>query len=267
MMREPVQFTDNGIPYSVQIVADSVNSDHDRLTTFVLKYPRFIHAQMMTHRCLSRNAQSSRAMPTKKLQATDLVLPLEFGANQAGMHPGERLGPQKNATARQLIRELYEETQKTTELLASMGVHKQWVNRYLEPFTTITAIYTGDDGAWSGVFNLRCHPDAQEEIQVLMNAVRREYQTSVPEETDIHLPFHTPGAPVDEKVAVARCARVSYLNFEGSHDPSKDHTLHGRLLNSKPPHLSPFEHVAYASPGRRFANFYGWQSYRHALGY
>jgi hypothetical protein len=49
------------------IVADSVGADAPRLTTFQLIYPRFIHAEVMTHRVFSRNASSSRAIPTSKM--------------------------------------------------------------------------------------------------------------------------------------------------------------------------------------------------------
>ena len=37
---------------------DSISPQGVRLTTFELEYPRFIHAEMMTHRVFSRNALS-----------------------------------------------------------------------------------------------------------------------------------------------------------------------------------------------------------------
>ena len=46
------------------------------------------------------------------------------------------------------------------------------------------------------------------------------------------------------KIATARCARVSYLNFEGKDDYEADIKLYDRLLAMK--HLSPFEHCARA---------------------
>ena len=46
------------------------------------------------------------------------------------------------------------------------------------------------------------------------------------------------------KIATARCARVSYLNFEGKDDYVKDIELHDILANSG--HWSPFEHCAKA---------------------
>ena len=52
---------------SASIVADSISPTDDRLTTVVLKYPRFIHSEVMTHRLFSRNAASSRAIPIEKM--------------------------------------------------------------------------------------------------------------------------------------------------------------------------------------------------------
>lgn len=46
------------------------------------------------------------------------------------------------------------------------------------------------------------------------------------------------------KIATARCARVSYLNFDGSDDYEADINLYDRL--SKMSHYSPFEHCAKA---------------------
>lgn len=38
---------------SAKIVADSIDSRGNRITTFVLTYPRFIHAELLTHRLFS----------------------------------------------------------------------------------------------------------------------------------------------------------------------------------------------------------------------
>ena len=50
-----------------KIVADSINKQGDRITTFLLTYPRFIHSELMTHRMFSRNSASSRAIPFEKM--------------------------------------------------------------------------------------------------------------------------------------------------------------------------------------------------------
>jgi hypothetical protein len=46
------------------------------------------------------------------------------------------------------------------------------------------------------------------------------------------------------QIATARCARVSYLNFEGKDDYEADIKLYEQLLASG--HMSPFEHCARA---------------------
>ena len=80
--------------YSAKIIADSVNPKGDRLTTFELTYPRFVHAELMTHRLFSRNSASSRALPTKKLLEqieNNPVMPKFWGKNQSGMQAAEEL--------------------------------------------------------------------------------------------------------------------------------------------------------------------------------
>jgi len=49
-----------------EIVADSINLKGCRLTTFVLEYQRFCHAELMTHRVFSKNAAYLRAIPIEK---------------------------------------------------------------------------------------------------------------------------------------------------------------------------------------------------------
>ena len=79
---------------AARVVADSISPEGRRLTTFVLTYPRFIHAEFMTHRVFSRNAASSRAIPAKKIRRQvrlDPALPIHWGKNQPGMSADEEL--------------------------------------------------------------------------------------------------------------------------------------------------------------------------------
>ena len=52
---------------SANIIADSLNEYGQRLTTFVLVFPRIVLAEFNTHRMLSRNSASSRAIPFEKM--------------------------------------------------------------------------------------------------------------------------------------------------------------------------------------------------------
>src|SRR5262249_9162733 len=70
-----------------------------------------------------------------------------------------------------------------------------------------------------------------------------------------------------KKVAVGRCARVSYLTHDGKRDLDKDVDLHDPLCSGPatgaPGHWSPFEHVAMAlDETRGSGNFIGWLQYR-----
>ena len=124
-----------------QIVADSIGPNGIRLTTFVLTYPRFIHAEFMTHRMFSRNASSSRAIPFKrqiKLIRESMAGPVKWGLNQSGM--------QAYTEATGLKRKIGELTWTLAGLCAigfayilyKLGFHKQIVNRIIEPFNHIT---------------------------------------------------------------------------------------------------------------------------------
>jgi thymidylate synthase ThyX len=270
---------------SAQIIADSINLTGDRLTTFVLTYHRFIHSEFMTHRMLSKNSSSSRAIPVEKmieLIESESVEPLHWGANCKGMSAKEELNAQAQYAAQ--IEWWYARKNAITSArrMVEIGVHKQVVNRLLEPFSTITVICSGTE--YQNFFNQRCHPDAQPEIQALANLMKLEYDASVPrflEDGDWHIPLMKEedweelklrwqevrnGVLCSRKIAVGRCARVSYLNHDGVRNIEDDIKLHDRLLTSRPAHLSPFEHVAIALPdSEKCANFTGFKSYRKHL--
>jgi thymidylate synthase ThyX len=271
---------------SAKIIADSINEDGDRLTTFVLTYHRFIHSEMMTHRMLSKNSSSSRAIPVEKMIAkvgADDVYPLHWGANQKGMSADNEVPPEKIAIAELVWDAARIDAINYARKLVKLGIHKQVVNRLLEPFSSITVICSGTE--YQNFFNQRCHPDAQPEIKAIADLMRHEYGNSHPTQLDNgqwHIPFcdmgdrgdwyrqylhsHKTDEQISEqiKIAVGRCARVSYLNHDGTRNIEKDIELHDRLLTSKPAHLSPFEHIAVAKRGK-FANFTGFQSYRNQI--
>ena len=261
---------------SAKIIADSLNGNGDRLTTFVMTYHRMIHSEFMTYRMLSKNSSSSRAIPVEKmikLVEEQEVYPLHWGKNQKGMIAKEQITGIDNA--REIWGEARQDAIKHAKRLAKIGIHKQVVNRLLEPFSSITVICSGTE--YQNFFEQRCHPDAQPEIQALAIAMKDAYDLSEPEQLglgDWHMPFIESSERMRGdadittvvKIAVGRCARVSYLNHDGDRDMQADIALHDRLLSSKPAHLSPFEHCAIAlSNSDRHANLTGWQSYRNIL--
>ena len=49
-----------------EIIADSKNETGNRITTMVVTFPRFIPAELNTHRMFSRNSASSKLYHLKK---------------------------------------------------------------------------------------------------------------------------------------------------------------------------------------------------------
>ena len=56
------------------------------------------------------------------------------------------------------------------------------------------------------------------------------------------------------KIATARCARLSYMTFDGEIDYNKDIEFHDRLIGP-PFHASPFEHCARAMTDEEYTSF------------
>jgi thymidylate synthase ThyX len=262
----------------VKIEKDSLAPSGKRLTTFILKYPRFIHSEFMTHRAFSRNASSSRAIPFEKqvqMIEEDMAMPIEFRANQKGMQAGSAIADQRAAKGAWTAAGFA--AINHAKNLNDLGVHKQYVNRIIEPFTHITVVCTATE--YANFFALRHHSMAQPEIAELAKQMWELYSSNEPEELALHQ-WHLPFITDEEKLAcsytnldlvkmsVARCARVSYKNHDGSH-PNKeaDYKLYNRLLGSQPIHASPAEHQAEAvgNPSYQSGNFYGWIQYRQKL--
>lgn len=254
--------------WEVKIIEDSVAEASPRLTTFQLRYPRIVHQELLTHRAFSRNAQSSRAVPSKKLieeVRSNPAMPVEFGKNAPGMQALELLENPDEARAVWIAAS--QKAADSAEAMLALGAHKQIVNRLLEPFQWISVIVTATD--YKNFFDLRCHKDADPTIRKLAEMMRDAYTLNIPKKlgaTDWHLPYVTDEERANYvtdfllKLSTARCARVSYNTHSGVRDNDKDCELAKRLLSSK--HLSPFEHQA--KPGmwgqRNFDQ--GWTQHR-----
>lgn len=273
---------------SAKVIADSVPKHAHvnggvRLTTMELTYPRFIHSEFMTHRVFSRNAASSRAIPVSKMLKqvwSDPAMPVWWGKNQAGMQAKEELTGWRLTAARKLWVLAGWVMVCFAWAFTKIGLHKQIANRILEPWMWMKTIVSATD--WGNFFNLRVHPDAQPEMKVLAEVMLKAYKGSQPMQLppDMwHLPYVTkgewvslawegPGAREDrqwvlQKLSAARCARVSYLNHDGTKpDVEKDLALWAKLVEA--PHASPFEHQAMPCAGKH-GNFHGWKQYRQFI--
>lgn len=265
----------------VKVIADSISKEGKRITTFELIYPRFIHAEMLRHRVFSRTVESSRAKPIKKnLDEVRInpVLPRYLTLNEPGM-----IGT-KEITDLNKREDIYD----SLAMLAHMTVtaiefleqeyylHKQVLNRYLEPFLNTKEVVTSTE--WDNFFTLRLAPDAEPHIQKLAALMKKGLEQSIPKlvkKNGVHLPYVTEEEkskyPINTlmKISSARCARCSYKLYDGTTDVEKDLVLYEKLRKGK--HLSPMEHVAiadykdydgnWANP-EYHGNFVGWCQHR-----
>ncbi len=248
---------------SAKVIADSIAPNGKRITTFELEYPRFIHAEFMTHRLFSRNAASSRAIPVKKaieLIKEDTAKPIHWGKNQTGMSAKEECDAYLGGDSefRGYSREDWWDEARDAAIIHArefdrQGYHKQIVNRILEPFSHIKVVCTATE--YDNFFYLRCHPDAQPEIQALANLMWEARAASTPKLLKVgewHVPYFregywTPNNDDDtledaKAVSASCCAQVSYRKLDDSIE--KAHDIFNRLVESKPVHASPFEHQA-----------------------
>lgn len=259
----------NGI--DATIIADSKNQFGNRIISYVITFPRIVLAEFNTHRMLSRNSASSRAIPFNKMVekvTTNPFIPIAFQKNHSGMQGSEYLKGRDHDLAKgEWLRARSRVIENATLLNLNNNVTKQICNRLLEPWMWHTAIVTATE--WENFFALRAHPDAEIHIAKLAEVMLEQANLSTPKELkggEWHIPFGdnidinrkffdetqfvtTKGNSIEEhviqlkiRIAIARCARVSYLNFEGKDNYQADIELHDRLL--KAGHMSPFEHCA-----------------------
>lgn len=266
-------------PYEAAVLADSIppwdrGGGPARLTTLVVNMPRFVLAEFNTHRMLSRNSASSRAIPVSKrieMIEADPFVPLSFGKNRKGMQSTEDLEGDDAEVAREAWLAACRDALRHARTLEAAGVHKQFANRVLEPFAFHTVIVTATE--WENYFALRISEYAQPEIRRVSEAMKVAMDRSTPQKTWHHLPLVTPeegqkaGHLVLMKLSSARCARVSYLTHDGKADVDADLALADRLLSAG--HMSPFEHAAQAKIGcgsKFIGNFRApWVQYRKEL--
>lgn len=264
----------------------------DNLYTFVLRYPRMIHSEFMTHRVFSRNASSSRAIPVAKVieqVRNDPFIPSNVYMNQSGMVGTVEASEDTYESFKGLWLKAVDNAVAVAESMVALGVHKQHVNRILEPFQYINVIVTATE--WDNFLHLRLASDAQPEMQDLARAIKGEMDkvgnniisvyhicgkyVSLPfitqEEVDEHCmnSFSSSEVLINDLMLIssARCARVSYNNHDGScPDERKDKKLARRLLDAG--HMSPMEHPCiWAGDMRYHRNLYGWESLRCKFGY
>lgn len=261
-------------------IAASFNAQggiENKLYTFELRYPRIIHGEFMTHRVFSRNAMSSRATPAKVLIEDVLenpYVPQYILGNKSGMVGEDTLTEEQKLKFISEYKNLVDYTCKKALEMNAMGVHKNLINRLIEPYSFMKTIVTATE--WDNFFKLRLAPDAEPNMRDLADAIKQSMEIVGGEEpVERETPFyHLPYITDEERdtlnpleammVSSARCARVSYYNHDGSEpDIDKDIQLFHRLLRGG--HFSPMEHPCVSAEYWKYYNLRGFMSLRYLL--
>ena len=250
---------------TAKIIADSISPQGVRMTTMEIEYPRFILAELNTHRMLSKNSASSRAIPVKAMHEfidNSPAEPTYWGKNQAGMQAKTEIGPHEREEAKYIWNKAKEDALHWSGALAErLEVHKQIANRITEPWMTMKTVISGTE--WRNFWWLRCHADAQPEINVLAQKMFELYQQHQSEELnpgEWHVPYvltrrdmfgqlhyldsndASITATEARIVSASCCAQVSYRKNDDTLE--KATKIYRQLIESEPAHASPVEHQA-----------------------
>jgi hypothetical protein len=290
---------------SLQLASHNVTTG-DTLYTFVLTYPRIILPEVLTHRAFSRNTASSRAIPAKVIRKQvwdDPFVPRFIGKNQKGMQAETPVSPFTHSWMRRIWRMARIPACFFHWVGADvLGVHKQIVNRILEPWMWVEQVVSFTE--FENFRKQRCHKDAEPHFELMaemMAAVVDATEAMLPqmkqysiktvtgeevavydplmatffnkiqllEPGEWHLPFAEDYSQTETQtgkvVSAARCARVSYNLMNGQRSTwEEDQKIFDKLSGSDPKHLSPFEHPAKATAGF-WGNYKGFRQLRYEL--
>lgn len=245
------------------ILKDSIDIYGNRLTTFRLTYPRIILSEFNTHKMLSKNTSSSRAIPVKENIERILIdpfIPEDWVKNSRGMYSLENIAINSVETIESIWLESSNCARKYAKQLAENELHKQYANRILEPYMYVDTIVSGTD--FDNFFHLRISSDAQPEIQFLANLMYKEYRYSKPtllkygqwhlpyidtnfdSNGDIHYTVNNNLLDLDTaiKVSVSCCGQVSYRKLNTSVEKALE--IYDKFVSGDKVHASCLEHSA-----------------------
>ena len=265
---------------SAKILCDSVSQGGVRLLTFETTYPRILMSEANTHRMLSKNSASSRAIPFKKMQENLTGRPVRFGEANLGMQDkGEdfkgvvmgRTSGFGRFTAEHTPEEAWEEARKDaafwSKAFYDAGYAKQVFNRLTEAYQMAKTVVSGTE--FNNWYWLRDDDAADPSIRELARCMREAQVASTPEllkAGEYHLPYvdvlrSVDGTPplyylsADDigtgghisledaiKVSCARSAAVSFRNTDYGLEKCKE--VYERLVGDERKHSSALEHAA-----------------------
>ena len=143
---------------NAEIIADSVDTIGNRITSFIVDVPQIIVKELLRHRMFSFSSSSMRAVPFNNVIKDikeNMFIPLAFQAHHSGMQGNVYLEGNIAEDARKMWIETGLTACKQAEELYHLGgVTKQLCSRIIEPFGYAKILVTATE--FDGFFELRC---------------------------------------------------------------------------------------------------------------
>jgi hypothetical protein len=257
--------------FRCELVQHSVTTAGLEAITYSVCYERKIHADVMTYRW-GRNGSSSRATPYNRMRdwiKESPAMPLHLGRGRPGMSCGQEVDDPVEAET--VIKEMLGEMVGSCNyLVKKLNLHKELVNRYLEPWGWINSVMTMGRPQLMNAFKQRISPKAGCNVQRLFVRMARLYRASKPRlllPGEWHIPFildEERDLPVEDKLvwSVARAAWTSYRTADGRVAEWADAKgRHDDCVIKK--HMTPLEHQLRAGDTRGCVP--GYEQYRKMI--
>jgi len=252
---------------SATVLTHSVSPQGIEHLVYEIEYPRLILAELNTHRMLSKNSASSRAIPFNKMVENLKGRPIRFGQANPGMQDkGEEFdGKVRDNSGCPWTSEEWWDLARERAIFYSHGLyeagyHKQVYNRLTEPFQMMKTVISGTE--WNNFFWLRDHDAADPSLAELARVMRMAKEASIPvllQPGEWALPYVQSfkgltgrvyvldgdlELTLDQarKVSAARSAAVSFRNVDYTLEKSLQ--VYERLVGDERKHASAFEHQA-----------------------
>ena len=258
------------------------------MMTFEIEYPRLVLAELNTHRMLSRNSASSRAIPFDKMTTQLTARPVRFGEANPGMqdkgeqHDGKviireyEMGDDNSdsvvfATSYEVSGQeawdfAKESAVEISKAFYEAGFAKQVYNRLTEPFQMIKTVISGTE--WANFFWLRNHASSDPTFAELARVMQQAMQESVPQTLlpgEWHLPYVTSRRDDNGKMEYwldsetqlceddalkVSAARCAAVSYRNTdYGLEKCRQVHDKLVGDDRKHGSAMEHQAKAMTG------------------
>ena len=142
---------------TADIIADSVDSKNNRITSYILNVPQIIVKELLRHRMFSFSSSSMRAIPfSKVLKDTkeNMFVPIAFQSHHSGMQGTSYLtGKDAKNAKTQWIQSGLKACEEAKNLY-NLGVTKQLCSRIIEPYGYAKILVTATE--YDNFFELRC---------------------------------------------------------------------------------------------------------------